>query len=124
MPLEGEATVAVVPGNLLKIKRIPEDLEELAHRILRDPSGEFSGVVHARGLYSDIDFVSVKQPFVLGGVNETLKKQFSYFARTDHKVFRITLMFNADDRRSSYYEKTVRDLLLSLHSERATQNRQ
>jgi hypothetical protein len=116
-PLAGQATLALVPAQIIDRIKDRVTILELAHRVAdKDASSQFSEITVAKGLYTAIEYLFVKQTFTTGALNETPQEVYRYFGRSGQQMVEVILTFNEGDRRSAAYRKVALDLMMSLHS--------
>jgi len=114
MPLNSQATLAIMPLEISKISRPDGPLVDITRRFIRDPEAQISDPIHVTGPGGNIEYVRVWESFSLGALNETPKDQYSYFVRIRNALFRATLLFHANDARSPEYQRIARELVISV----------
>ena len=116
-PLAGQATLSLVPAQILDRIKGPVTILELAHHVAdKDASSQFSEIIIAKGHYTAIEYLLVKQMFTTGALNETPQEVYRYFVRFGQQIVEVILTFNKGDRRSPAYKKVALDLIMSIHS--------
>ena len=114
-PLLGQATLSIIPADILDLKEAPGGIQDFAHRIAdKDTSSKFSKSAEVKGRYANLEYLPVKQTFTLGARNEAPQEVYRYFVRADRNMVEMILTFNAGDKRSSTYKKAALDIIMNI----------
>ena len=114
MPLNGQATLAIMPLQVSKMSRREGLLADIVRDFIHDPAALISDPVHVTGPGGDLEYIRVWESFSLGALKEQPKDQYSYFVRVSSALFRATLLFHANDARGPDYQKIAREVVTSV----------
>jgi hypothetical protein len=116
-PLLGQATLSIIPVEILDLGEVPAGIQEFAHRIAdKDTSSQFSKSAEVKGRYANLEYLPVKQVFTSGARNGLPQDVYRYFVRADRRMLELILTFTAGDKRASTYKKAALDIIMNIRT--------